>query len=509
MSITRATEVERKYDVDESAHIPDLSSLGVAQTVQPVTLWSTFYDTADGALAEHLMTLRRRTGDGHDGWHLTTPAVYGRTEFHAELADDLPPELADRVRSVIRDHKLVQVARVSTRRSVIRLLDKDSAAVADIADDVVLAIEVAAGTQRAWREWEVELRDAAPVDHDAREALLDSIEDVLRAAGATPSGSVSKLAHATGRASLGHETMAVTKSSTSLEVVVAILTELVAALVAADPRARDDEPDAVHAMRVITRRLRGALAAFRSVLDRAVTDGIRVRLRELSSVLGEARNAEVRRQLALELLDDVALDHGARRRMEQLRPDVDLRRRLVDDALGEYRVRHEEVVEYLDSTDYLRLLDDLDDLIARPPIMPNAVKDARHELRDALRRQLRRTRKRLARAREGDPASIHEARKAARRLRYVAESLSEGSGAVFGKKTRSIAAAGHEVQSASGDHRDAVLYINRLDETARAAAESGEDTAGYDTLAEAERRVARAAFGRFTAVAKKLRRLPR
>jgi CHAD domain-containing protein len=508
MSITRATEIERKYDVDESAHIPDLSSLGVAQTVQPVTLWSVFYDTADGALAEHRMTLRRRTGALDEGWHLTTPAVYGRTEFHAELTDELPPEFADRVRSVIRDHELIQVARVSTRRSVIRILDKDAAAVADVADDVVFAIEVAGGTQRAWREWEVELRDAAPGDHDAREALLDSIEDVLRTAGATPSVSASKLAHATGHASLGHGITAVKKSSTSLEVVSAILTELVAALVAADPLARDDEPDAVHAMRVITRRIRGVLAAFRGVLNREATDGIRVRLRVLSSVLGEARDAEVRRQLALELLDDVALDHGSRRRMEQLQPDFDLRRRLIDDALGEYRVRHEEVVEYLDSTDYLRLLDDLDELIARPPIMPNAVQDARHELRDALRRQLRRTRKRLGRAREGNLTSIHEARKAARRLRYVAESLSEGSGAVFGKKTSGIAAAGHKVQSASGDHRDAVLYINRLDETARAAAESGENTAGYDTLAEAERREARAAFRRFTAAAKRLRRLP-
>jgi CHAD domain-containing protein len=504
MSITRATEIERKYDVDGSARIPDLSSLGEVQIAPSVTLWSIHYDTADGALAAHLMTLRRRTGGPEEGWHLQTPDVDGPTEYNAELADELPPELADRVRSVIRDHELVQVVRMSTRRSVIRLLDEDATAVAEVADDVVLAIEVRAGTQRAWREWAVELQDAAPGDHDARKALLNSIEKILRAAGAKPSASASKLA--TGHTSLGHESATARKSSTSLEVVTVILTELVKALVAADPRARDDEPDAVHAMRVIVRRLRSVLVAFRTVLNRGVTDGIRDRLRELGSVLGAARDAEVRWQRALDLFGEVALDHGARLRMQ---PDVDLRRRLVDDALGEYKVRHEEVVEYLDGADYLRLLDDLDELIARPPIMPDAMADARHELRDALRLQLGRARKRLARAHKNDLASIHEARKAARRLRYVAESLSEGAGGVLGKRTRAIAHAGHELQRASGDHRDAVLYFDHLEETARAAAEAGEDTAGYGTLADAERREARAAFDRFTAAAKKLRRLRR
>jgi CHAD domain-containing protein len=506
MFITRSTEIERKYDVDESARVPDLSSLGEVHTAPPVTLWSVYYDTVDGALAEHLMILQRRTGDLTEGWHLTTPATDdGRTEYHAELADDLPAELAERVRSVVRDHELVEVARISTRRSVIRLLDGYGVVVAEVADDVALAVEVSAGTQRAWRQWVIVLKDAAPDDHDAREALLDAIEQVLRLAGAKPSENASNLAHATGHSSLGHETATVEKTSSSLEVVTVVLAELVAGLVAADPRARDNEPDAVHAMRVITRRLRGALAAFRTVLNREVTDAIRDRLRELGSVLGEARDAEVRWQRGIRLLDDVALDHGARHRMEPLQPDVDLVRRLVDDALGEYQARHEEVIEYLDSEEYLRLLDDLDELITRPPIMPGAVADARSELRDAVRRQARRVRKRLARVHENDLASIHDARKAARRLRYVAESLSEGAGAVLGNKTRSLAEASHELQSASGDHRDAMLYIKRLDETARAAAEAGEDPAGYDTLTEALRREARAAFDRFTVAAEAFR----
>jgi CHAD domain-containing protein len=133
--------------------------------------------------------------------------------------------------------------------------------------------------------------------------------------------------------------------------------------------------------------------------------------------------------------------------------------------------------------------------------------DARSELRDALRRQARRTRKRLARVHEDDLASIHEARKAARRMRYVAESLSDGAGAVLGKKTRTLADAGAELQSLSGDHRDAVLYVEHLQVTALAAAEAGEDTAGYGPLADAERHEARAALDRFMAAAKRLRRI--
>ena len=56
----------------------------------------------------------------------------------------------------------------------------------------------------------------------------------------------------------------------------------------------------MHKMRVGTRRLRSALATFRPLLDRAVTDPIRDELKWIAGELGGARDAEVLRERLLE-----------------------------------------------------------------------------------------------------------------------------------------------------------------------------------------------------------------
>ena len=66
-------------------------------------------------------------------------------------------------------------------------------------------------------------------------------------------------------------------------------------LKALDAAVRRDEPDAVHQMRVTTRRLRAVLQAFPMVWP-AATAGLRDELRWLGRVLGDARDAEVLEQ---------------------------------------------------------------------------------------------------------------------------------------------------------------------------------------------------------------------
>ena len=501
MAVTLATETERKYDVDESTPIPDLSGVGEVRTVEAVTLDATYFDTTDGALAARLITLRRRTGGGDEGWHLKTPgvAVRGieRTEYQTPLADELPTQLLDRVRAVIRDRALVEVARLSTRRSVTNLRGGDGEPVAEVADDLVSAMEVRSGTLRRWREWEVELLDAAPRDPQQRARLLDAIEEKLVRAGAAPSPSASKLARAMCRSELGADraTASLSKSSTSIEVVAFALGDLVDALIAVDPLARADEADAIHAMRIVVRRIRSLLASFRTVLDREVTDCIRARLRVLGAILGEARDAEVRRMRALELLDAAGLPATAA---------IDLRRRLVNSAEAEYDVGHDRVIEYLNGAEYFRLLDDLDELIARPPPTGASMTEAGFELRAALRRESRHGRKLLKGVNSDDPESLHEARKAARRLRFAAEALSEGAGAILGKKSRALAAAAKEVQDAIGDYRDASLFVDRLKAASREAMNVGDDAAAYAALIELECGNAREALSRVGAAAYRL-----
>ena len=98
------TEIERKFDVDETAVTPSFDGLtSVAQVdALPVqTLDAVYYDTAGHDLARHRITLRRRTGGVDAGWHLKLPAgdnaPDARTEIRLPLdgAGDVPADLRD------------------------------------------------------------------------------------------------------------------------------------------------------------------------------------------------------------------------------------------------------------------------------------------------------------------------------------------------------------------------------------------------------------------------------
>jgi inorganic triphosphatase YgiF len=219
MTGTEQIEIERKYDVDDGAVVPDLVGVGagggagraleVARVVlDPATsLSATYHDTPDHRLLGARVTLRRRTG-GHDaGWHLKLPpevAGRGRREVHHPLgADDepVPAELLDRVAALLatggdgdRDGApaLRPVLLLETRRTAHHLLDGEGRELVEVADDVVRATRAADGRVRAWREWEAEL--GRGVDGPEGDALLDALAPRLRAAGARPSAHRSKLA---------------------------------------------------------------------------------------------------------------------------------------------------------------------------------------------------------------------------------------------------------------------------------------------------------------------------
>lgn len=195
--MSRHLEVERKFDADPGAPLPDLSGAATAVTA-PVEwqLEATYFDTADGQLARHRITLRRRTGGDDAGWHLKLPVAQDeRTEVRLPLGDltrTVPAALARQVRDITGSRPLVAIAVLHTTRVERRLLDGGGSTLALVADDTVRGRRLTAGAvDVSWREVEVEL-----VDGDT--AFLDSVSERLRAAGLTPSGSASKLARVLG-----------------------------------------------------------------------------------------------------------------------------------------------------------------------------------------------------------------------------------------------------------------------------------------------------------------------
>jgi CHAD domain-containing protein len=478
----KVREVELKFDADPGAPLPDLSGTGgtVSEAVES-QLDATYFDTADAQLARHGITLRRRTGGDDAGWHLKLPAGRDeRIEVRLPLGratSKVPLALAREVRALVRDRPLVPVAMLHTTRIERRLLDADGNALAAVADDTVHSERPTDGAVEVstWREVEVELLEG-------NRSVLDAVSSRLQAAGMTPSRSSSKLARVLGdipdpRRATAPGEMGRPKRATAGAVLLAHLGEQVDQLITRDRGARSDEPDAVHQMRVATRRLRSALATYRPLLERERTDPLRDELRWLGQLLGGSRDAEV---LHWRLQDLVAAQPAevvlgpVRRRV-----DLELRKR--------HRAANADLVAGLGSDRYIQLLDALDDLVANPPLTVRAGTKARNQLPALVGRAAGRV-DRAARAAADAPTPqardqcLHEVRKSAKRARYAAESAT----AVIGKPARRLADRMRALQDVLGEHQDSVASRALLLELAAAAHLNSENAFTYGLMHAAE-----------------------
>jgi hypothetical protein len=196
-------EIERKYDVDAGAVVPELVGIGpiaVVEGPETIELDARYFDTASLRLATRRIALRRRSGGDDEGWHIKSDGDEGRTELRWPLeGDDVPEEIRQHLSDIVGDEELVPIARVLNERIARRLLDAAGYPIAEIVDDHVRSEDLRGGGRSGWREWEVELLAAAPDTRKARTALLDEIELRVFEAGAQPAASASKLARALGR----------------------------------------------------------------------------------------------------------------------------------------------------------------------------------------------------------------------------------------------------------------------------------------------------------------------
>lgn len=401
-------EIERKYAADDSG-LPDLTGVaGVAAVLDQgvAELDATYYDTPDLRLAAASITLRRRTGGSDAGWHLKLPVSPGvRDEIRAPLSGTLPPALAALVRSRVRDGEPVPVVRLRSARDVRHLVDADGALLAEVSLDTVRAERLSGGSGTAqWTEIEVELADGGDP------AFLDRVDKRLRKAGVRPAKSPSKLARAlaetdpgpldagAGAGSAGKESSGTEgpggagsgkggggkKGSSGGHVtagayVLAYLREQRDAIVALDPAVRQEVPDAVHSMRVATRRTRSAFRSYAKVLDRAVTDPVGAELKWLAGELGVDRDREVLTAHLTAALDDLPATLVAGP---------------VHDRLHSWaRERHggsrRHLIGVLDSRRYLNLLDALDALLADPPLRRAAAAKPAKVAAKAVRKDVR------------------------------------------------------------------------------------------------------------------------
>ncbi len=440
---TSVTETERKYEAPSDASLPDLTGItGVATGPEEFDLEATYFDTEDYRLARAGVTLRRRAGGEDEGWHLKLPAGEdSRQEIRVPLGRAVktpPKDLSSLVRAHTRGQDLGPVAEIRTNRRRWQLTNSTGELLAEVVDDVVTAQTMGSSTTTSsWREIEVELGDKGDRD------LLDEVERHLGDAGIHPSSSKSKLSQVIG---VKRDAVPTTgKKSTAGEVVLAYLYEQRAALQNQDPRVRRNEDDAIHQMRVATRRMRSALQAFGKIVDREATRALTDELKWLAAVLGTSRDLEVLRARFEDAL-------------HALPPELvlgDVAARLTRHFAPLEAKAHKDSVAALDSKRYFTLLNDIDTLLTTPPL----TKAAKGKAKEVLPRLVEKARHRLdvrvqaALQANNSDEPLHEARKAAKRLRYSAE-VAEPA---LGKHAAALRKRAKDVQTLLGDHQDSVV----------------------------------------------------
>ena len=226
-----------------------------------------------------------------------------------------------------------------------------------------------------------------------------------------------------------------------------------------EPGARIDSPDAVHRMRVASRRLRSSLATFRPLFRGSKAQRLRDELQWLGTVLGPVRDVEVMRGHLHETA--AALVGGA-----------DLANVLaqLDHELAERHSRaHAELVTAMDGPRYAALLDALEAFVIKPPWATRTAKVAARLTLPALVGRACERVDRAARAARAGPVAhaagnvdgapgaggveLHEVRKAAKRARYAAEV----AGSSAGPAAHALAQRMEELQAVLGRHQDSLM----------------------------------------------------
>jgi CHAD domain-containing protein len=305
---------------------------------------------------------------------------------------------------------------------------------------------------------------------DGAPKLHTKNERVLLAAGATPAAGPSKLARALGdRLTPPKRSQAIT-----IKPVLAYAREQRDAITANDPGVRHGDPEAVHQMRVATRRLRSTLKTFRRSFPTELGSRLQPELKWLGGRLGEVRDAQV---LSKKLLDAVRAEGP------EFAPVAD---RVAAHLTAQETRGRAALDEGLNGARYLSMLDAIDELVADPhadePHPTRRVHKALTKADDLLDQAVT----------DGVDAELHEARKAYKRARYALEVFVPS----VGKPAKRLVKTLTQLQDVLGAHQDSVVAREILRELA-GTAEAGFP---YGILYARQEQVGRETFGELPAV---------
>ncbi len=423
----------------------------------------TYYDTATWQLNRAGYTCRiRRKGDSAEltlkSMAEATNGLRSRRELNEPLESgeigpaEAPGSSGAIVRAIAGRFPVEAQFRLQTQREIFNLSDAEGI-VAEVAVDetsipvgedrpVRLArveVEVEAGAVERARRFV----EALVAENHLTEAGTSKFESALIATGKSVPPAVEPL----GPTSVSPE-------MTAGEVAYAVLRKQFGVLRANEPGTRlGEDIEALHDMRVATRRLRAAMAAFRPVLTPRV-QRFRDQLGWVAAALGEVRDLDVQLERMHEWRANFPPERAAA--LESVEEILNTRR----------KAARKRMLTVLDSRRYERLCLSFAGALKAGP--PKSFAPGRAPILaiapDMVERRYKRLRK------QGDlikkasaPEAYHLLRIDAKKLRYALEFVGNG---IYGKPATEFSARVTAMQDVLGLHQDAYVAMDMLQEIA-------------------------------------------
>ena len=488
-------EVEWQFDAAElepvEAWLRQHSS-GSGLVVEPESeekISDTYYDAEDWRFyrAGYALRIRKAGTTAEATMKSLSPAdgnVRRRREITEPLGDNKPATLGEasgpvggHTRSLLGGQDMRSMFEIRTRRQKFALLlenpveesengssgDGASGEKVRIGEVLLDASEIPLGGGRESariRRVEVEAGAGTAPTPDLR-GFVDEMQYALDLKPASISKFETGL-YATGLSPRGETEAGPTQIDSTMtlgEVAFAVLRRQFAEMRSHEPGTRiGEDPEALHDMRVATRRMRAAMKVFEGALPERAK-WFREELRWVAGVLGEVRDLDV--QIGrLETWRDEADEESS----EFLGKILDVIRKRRTEARG-------RMLEALDSARYERLETSFGEMLRRGPGVERElaqgnghspegepVTSAAPALLSTRYRKWSRAAKSLDES--SPPESFHDLRKKGKRLRYALEFVSE----VYGKPAEKVVKPLKTLQDDLGRHQDAVVASGTLRE---------------------------------------------
>ena len=487
-------EVEWQFDAVEldpvEAWLRQHSS-GSGLVVDPESeeeITDTYYDAEDWRFyrAGYALRVRKAGSDAEATMKSLSPAegnVRRRREITEPIGDDKPTTLSkapgpvgERIRSLLGGQDTRPMFEVRTSRQKFALLLEDdtgesvngsSANRVRIGEVVLDASEVPIGEGRESAKIcrvEVEAGAGTAPTPDLR-GFVDEMQYALDLKPASISKFETGL-YATGLSPRGETEAGPTEIEPTMslgEVAFAVLRRQFAKMRSHEPGTRiGEDPEALHDMRVATRRMRAAMKVFEGALPERAK-WFREELRWVAGSLGDVRDLDV--QIGrLEAWKNEADKEDSEENSEFLGNILDVMKKRRTEARG-------RMLEVLDSARYERLEASFGEMLRRGPGAERELAQVNgHSPEDEpvtsaapalVSARYRKWSKAARRLDESSPTeSFHDLRKKGKRLRYALEFVSE----VYGKPTEALIKPLKKLQDDLGDQQDAVVAAGTLRE---------------------------------------------